>query len=161
MTGLLDYLAAKGSTLPEESVRIEEWGRDVALRGMTARERDLFEEAQLRRANAKAANGAKKRGQVQADLDNFRGRMVAAHIVEDGKRTFANARGEEVLGNQPASVIDKLFAVAQRLSGFSQADVDDLVGESEATDDAGPSTDLPASSVEPSPSSSAPSESVN
>lgn len=149
-TGLLDYLTKHGCTLPEEVVHVEPWNRDVMLRGLSARERDLFEEESLRRANAKAGNGARRRGAVEADLSNFRARLVARHIVEDGQRVFANAHGEEVLGDQPAQVLDRLFTVAQRLSGFSAEDVEALAGNSSATDDSGQSTGSRDSSVEPS-----------
>jgi hypothetical protein len=131
-SGLLDFLAKQAVALPEEIVEVPEWGRAVMLRGFTSRERDSFEEDQLRRSNAKAANGAKV-GATVADLTNFRARLVARHLVEGGMRTFANPRGEDVLGEQPAAVIDRLFAVAQKLSGFSAQDVEELSKNSAAT----------------------------
>lgn len=140
--GLLDYLSKAGVTLPEEVVHVEQWNQDVTLRGLSSRERDLFEEDAMKRANAKAGNGTGKRGaSVQADLDNFRARLVARHIVEDGARTFANARGEQILGDQPAAVLDRLFAVSQKLSGFSAEDVEALTKNSEATPGAELSSD--------------------
>jgi hypothetical protein len=148
--GLLDFLAERVSTLPEETIHIKEWGRDVTLRGLTSRERDLFEEENLRRATAKSGNGTRRRGTVEADLANFRARLVARHIVEGGQRTFANVRGEEVLGEESAAVIDPLFAAAQRLSGFSAQDIEELTKNSDATDAEGPSSDSRASSAAPS-----------
>lgn len=153
---LLDWLENNPVGLPEETVHIEQWARDVTLRGFTSRERDAFEEASLRRANAKAGNGATKRGvqqTINADLTNFRARLVAAHIVENGMRVFANNRGEELLGDQPAAVLDKLFTVAQRLSGFSVEDIESLAGNSDATDDEGSSSSSPGPSDEPSQNS--------
>ena len=105
----------------------------------------------LRRAQAKAGNGARRQNAaVEADLDNFRARLVARHIVEDGHRIFANERGEELLGDQPASVIDPLFAVAQRLSGFSSQDIEELAKNSAATGAGEVSSGLPESPDEPS-----------
>jgi hypothetical protein len=151
--GLLDFLSSAGSLLPEETAHIEQWGRDVVLRGMTSRERDLFEEEQLRRANRKAGNGAREPGgQLQADLTNFRARLVARTIVEDGVRTFANHRGEELLGDQPAVVLEKLFVIARRLSGLSAEDVDALTKNSEPAQGDGRSSDSPESPGEQSPS---------
>ena len=148
---LLEFLTQHAVTLPEEVVHIPEWDRDVTLRGFSSRERDAFEEDSLRRANAKAGNGsgaAPRRGgqaqqQIQADLSNFRARLVARHIVEDGVRILANKQGEELLGNQAASVLDRLFTVAQRLSGFTAADIETLVGNSETTDAEGSSSSSP------------------
>jgi hypothetical protein len=146
-TGLLDFLSKHAVILPEETIEIPEWeGRSITLRGFSSRERDLFEEDSLRRANAKAGNGAKRGASVQADLTNFRARLVSRHIVEDGMRTFANARGEELLGDQPAAVLDRLFSVSQRLSGFSPEDVEALTKNSEMTAD----EDSSSSSQEPS-----------
>jgi hypothetical protein len=160
-TGLLDYLQKHGSVLPEEIVPIKQWGRDVVLRGLSARERDLFEEESLRRASAKASNGARRRGAVEADLSNFRARLVALHIVEDGQRVFANPRGEELLGDQPATVLDRLFSVSQRLSGFSPEDIDNLSGNSSATGADETSSASRPSSDAPSPTSNGGSASAS
>jgi hypothetical protein len=101
---------------------------------MTARERDAFEAENLQKANAKAGNGvSRKREPIEPNLDNFRSRLVARHIVENGQKVFANERGEEILGQQPAAVLDRLFTVARRLSGFSEEDVEALSKNSVAT----------------------------
>ena len=149
-TSLLDFLAKSTPALPEEVVHVEQWERDIVLRGLTSRERDAFEEDSLRRANAKSGNGTSKRGSVQADLVNFRARLVSRHIVEDGMRTFANPKGEEVLGDQPAAVLDRLFAVSQRLSGFSAEDVEQLAKNSAGTEDVASSSVSPSDSDAPS-----------
>lgn len=156
--GLLDYLAKASVALPEETVTVPEWGgREVTLRGFSSRERDLFEEDNIRRSNAKASNGAKpKRGVATTpDLDNFRARLVARSIVEGGMRTCANSRGEEMLGEQPASVLDRLFSVAQRLHGMSDQDIEELSGNSAATAGSEPSSASQESSESPSQNSTA------
>ena len=133
---LFDFLAQAKSALPIEIVPVTfeiedpESGEKkkvpwkVTLRSFTARERDLFEADQLRRAQANTGNGAVPNGELQADLTNFRARLVSRHIIEDGMRTFANPKGEEILGDQPAAVMDKLFIAAQKLSGFTKEDVE-------------------------------------
>ena len=149
--GLLEHLAKNAPVLPEETVHVEQWGRDVTLRGLTSRERDLFEEDNLNRGRALASNGAGQRNPtIQADLKNFRARLVARHIVENGMRPFANARGEELLGDQPAKVLDRLFAISQRLSGFSAEDVEALAKNFEVIPGNEPSTDSLGSQDEPS-----------
>lgn len=130
-SSLLEYLTNQPVLLPEEQVDVPEWQRVVTLRGWTARERDAFEEDSLQRAQKKSGNGAgARRGQqpLTADLANFRARLIARTIVEDGQRVFASAKGEELLGAQPAQIIDRLFTVAQRLHGMSNQDVESLVG---------------------------------
>jgi hypothetical protein len=134
---LLSYLRSHPVNLPEETVHVPEWGRDVVLRGLSSRERDLFEEENLRRAQAKTGNGATKRKgatpDLEADLTNFRARLVALHIVEGGARILANKKGEDLLGEQSGAVLDRLFNIARRLSGFTTEDIDELVGNSNAT----------------------------
>jgi hypothetical protein len=143
--GLMEFLTNSGSALPETTVYVEAWKRHVSLRGLTARERDLFEAENLNRSRAKAENGGSKRrpalDRLEPDLSNFRARLVSRHIVEDGVRTFANPRGEEILGEQPASVMDQLYNASQKLSGFSAEDVEVLQGNSDATDVGEPSSD--------------------
>lgn len=138
---LLDKLEKNPAALPEETIHIEAWKSDVTLRGLTSRERDLFEEESMRRTNARARNGAAPGDRLEADLRNFRARLVSRHIVEGGMRTFANRRGEEILGDQPAKVLEVLFAASQRLSGFSAEDVEALTKNSEKISESEPSTD--------------------
>ena len=117
----------------------------VTLRSLTARERDLYEADQLRRARANTGNGAsQKDGELEADLRNFRARLISIHIIEDGIRTFANPKGEEILGDQPAAVMDKLFIAAQKLSGFTKEDVETLTKNSETTTGEELSSDSPS-----------------
>lgn len=134
--------------LPEETVHVAEWKRDVVLRGFSSRERDEFEVGNVKRAtDAQGANGARRvGGLVEPDLTNFRARLVARHIVENGVRTFASTRGEEALGDQPATVLEKLFVISRRLSGFSDQDIEQLTKNSEPTGEKDPSTASPASS---------------
>jgi hypothetical protein len=145
--GLLDFLSKSSTTMPEETVHVDLWGRAVTLRGFTSRERDLWEEDCLRLNRAKGSNGRRpgRNESIDPDLTNFRARLVARSIVEDGVRTCWNDRGEELLGNQPATVIDPLFAAAQRLHGMSDADVEAMAGNLGETEDAA------SSSVSPSP----------
>ena len=149
--GLLEFLSKRASALPEEVVHVEHWDRDVVLRGLSSRERDEFEASNLQRANAKGGNGATRRrgATIDPDLTNFRARLVARHIVEGGQRVFANERGEDVLGEQPAAVLDKLFTVARRLSGFSDEDIEELSKNLEATGGSEPASDSPQTSDVP------------
>lgn len=135
VVGLLDFLSKQTVTLPEETVDVPEWGRAVTLRGFTSRERDLWEEDCLRRNRAKGGNGKRSVKDADPDLTNFRARLVARSIVENGTRTCWNDRGEELLGAQPAAVLDKLFSVSQRLHGMSDADVEAMAGNSPETEE--------------------------
>jgi hypothetical protein len=159
---LFDFLAKARPAMPEETIHVvfvvqnEETGKseeipwDVTLRGWTSRERDDFEADNLRRAQAKSGNGARRGGNVEADLTNFRARLVSRSVIENGKRTFANPHGEQLLGDQPALVLDRLFAVCQKLHGMSNEDVETMTKNLPATADADSSSDSHSDSDEPS-----------
>lgn len=101
-----------------EDVTVPEWGGTVRVVGLTGIERDRMEASVV-------GNGKKM------NLTNFRARLCALSIVDDqGERVFADA-DIGALGKKSAAALDRVFSVAQRLSGLSDEDVEDLAGESE------------------------------
>ena len=103
--------------LQTEDVDIPEWGGKVRVRGMTGRERDIWEQQNLKNA------GTKKQ---RIDMDNIRARMCVMCIVDDnGQRIFDDSDAEE-LGQKNAGPIVKIADVAQRLSEITYADVEQL-----------------------------------
>lgn len=114
-----DILGA--SDLQYEDVEVPEWGGTVRLRGLTGSERDEFEAGIVRR-----------RGRdVEANLQNIRAKLVSlAAVDEDGKRLFSEA-DVAALGRKSARALDRLFSVAQRLSGLTDNDVEELAKNSE------------------------------
>ena len=62
------------------------------------------------------------------NLDNVRARFAVLTLVDDkGARLFTDADAK-VLGEKSAAALDRVFAVAQRLNGFSSLDAEDLAG---------------------------------
>ena len=113
-------LAAKVRT---EAVSLPEIGEVVTVRGMTGVERDAFESGCLK--------GKGKNREV--NLENMRAKLVAYCCVdEQGQRVFSDA-DVKALGEGPANLLDRLFAVAQRLSGMRDEDVDELGQPSETS----------------------------
>lgn len=99
--------------LKTEDVDIPEWNGTVKVRTLTGIERDELEAAVVQ-------PGGKR------NLDNLRAKMVALSVVDDeGKRMFSFDEAIK-LGHKSARALDRLFSVAQRLSGFSKQDVDGL-----------------------------------
>lgn len=103
-----------------EIVPVPEWGGKVRVRSLSGAERDGFEAAML--------EGKGKNRKV--NLQNLRAKLVAASVVDaDGNALFD--QGDIVaLGTKNAAALDRVFEVAQRLSGLREEDVDDLVGNS-------------------------------
>lgn len=113
--GIREALLGATAT-PTEVVALPEIGTSVTVRGMTGIERDAFE--------ASCIEGRGKRRDV--NTKNMRAKLVAFCCVDEGgNRAFTDADAS-ALGAVRADLIDRIFSVAQRLSGMSEADVDDL-----------------------------------
>ncbi|SFE54590.1 hypothetical protein SAMN04487819_11664 [Actinopolyspora alba] len=99
-----------------EIVSVPQWDGTVRVTSLTGKERDRIE-----------AHMIGKDG--KAKLDNLRARVVAASVVdEQGRRLFAET-DLEALSGKNAAALDAIFTVAQRVSGMSDKDVDELTGE--------------------------------
>lgn len=111
-----------GATAPaQETVPVPELKGDVIVRGMTGKERDAFE--------ASLVEGKGKKRDI--NTKNLRAKLVAFCCIDpEGKRLFSDSEAE-VLGDVRADVLDRLFSVAQRLSGITQEDADELGQASE------------------------------
>ncbi len=126
------------TTVPTEVVVLPELGVSVTVRGMTGSERDAFE------ATCWEGRG-KKRAFSSKDV---RAKLIASCCLDEkGQRAFSDADVQS-LGQVRADVIDRLFGVAQRLSGMTDQDVDDLGQGSRTPAPSGTSSSvLPASST--------------
>lgn len=106
----------KPRPLPAETVHVPDWGGDVVVRTLSGAERDAFEAANLQ------GRGRNQR----VNLHNLRARLVALCVVDaDGKRVFSD-EDAEALGRQSARALDQVFAVASRLNGISEGDLEEL-----------------------------------
>lgn len=104
------------SDLAMEEVHIPEWNTYVRVRGMTGTERDAFEESIVER----------KGRDMEVNMKNMRAKLIQKCVVgEDGKPLFSPA-DVEALGKKNAGALQRIFNVAQRLSGISNEDVETL-----------------------------------
>lgn len=102
-----------------EDVVVPEWGdMTVRVRGLTGQERDAFEDSMTKvKANGKG---------VSINSANFRARFLVLAIVDDeGNRVFTDGEAP-FLGTKSAAAINRLYDVAARLSGMSEADEAEL-----------------------------------
>lgn len=105
--------------LPREPVNVPEWGTGavVYVRTMSGAERDAFEQSVL---------DAKRNGTT--NLVNIRARLAVKVLCdEQGKRLFDD-QDAEALGRKSSMVLDRVFAVAQKLNGIGPKDVEALEG---------------------------------
>ena len=99
--------------LPKELVQVPEWVGDVYVRTLTGTERDAFEQSMVTKKD-------------KPNLDNVRARFAVLTICDEaGVRLFTDADAKK-LGEKSAAALDRVFAVAQRLNGFSSSDVEEL-----------------------------------
>jgi len=99
-----------------EEVEVPEWGGTVFVRGMTGTERDSFESSVV-----------DIRGSSQkVNMINLRAKLVSLSVCdEQGNRIFNDSDVIE-LGKKSAIALQRIFDVAQRLSGLSKEEMKTL-----------------------------------
>lgn len=107
--------------LQSEVVNVPEWGGDVKVQGLTGAQRDAFE------GSVMLGKGKDR----DVNLKNLRAKLVALSIVDEkGARLFTDA-DVNALGAKSATALNRVFEVAQRLSGLTGEDVEALEKNSE------------------------------
>lgn len=111
--------------IQREVVSTPEWGGDVMVQGLNGTERDQFEAGVVEQ---RAGKGNKAR----LNLHNIRAKLVARTVVdpETGQRLFSDA-DIVALGKKSAVALNRVFEVAQRLSGLKDEDIEELAKNSE------------------------------
>ena len=105
---------------PIESVDVPEWGDSVFLKVMSGTERDAFEASNLRRTGKT----------FEPNLANVRAKLLVRCICsEDGQRLFADTDAG-ALGQKSAAALDRLYEAAARMNGITDADIEELEGNS-------------------------------
>lgn len=117
--------------LVTEDVEVPEWGGTVRVRGLTGSERDAFEQSIM-----------EQRGRdVALNLRHIRAKLVALSVVdEQGRRVFSDD-DVKALGQKSAVALQRVFEVAQRLSGLRSEDVEELAKNSESAPSDGSTSD--------------------
>lgn len=118
-TTLTKQQIMEASDLPYETVEVPEWGGAVAIRPMTANERDAFEAYVSRWSKGEPGHAV------------LRARLCAVSIVDPatGGRLF---KDDEIrlLGDKSGAALDRVFEACSRLNRISAADREELVGNS-------------------------------
>lgn len=106
-------LGARDFTI--ESMEVPEWGGTVYLRSLKGKGRDAFEGSRVRITDDK---------KVEMIHDNTRARLLSMTLCDEQGNLIFTEEDVETLGEKNAAVLDKLFDVAQRMSGLRPADVE-------------------------------------
>lgn len=100
--------------IPTATVKVAGIDGLISLRGLTASERDQWEQYVYSERD------------IKKGVKNIRASLVVRCITDEtGSRLFTDAEIAEV-GAMPASVIDKLYEHCQRLSGLGAKDAEEL-----------------------------------
>lgn len=117
----------KANDIEKREVYIPEWGGSVYVRGMTGRERDQFEATIIR-----------QRGRnTEINMKNARAKLVVMCTVDqEGNRLFTDA-DVALLSEKSAKALDRIFVVAQELSGITREDMEELTENFDETTSGG------------------------
>lgn len=99
-----------------EAVDVPEWGGVVYVRNLNGKGRDLFEGS---RVKLKSDNKS-----VELSYDNTRARLVALSACDASGVLLFTEADVLALGEKNASALDRIFDVAQRLSGLRPEDAE-------------------------------------
>lgn len=98
--------------LKTETVSVPEWGGEVCVRCLKGWQRDQFE--------SWAAENVK-------DLAHYRAKLVSLALCdENGESLNATEADMLKLSDKNAAALNRVFTVAQRLSGMGKQDVEDI-----------------------------------
>ena len=132
----------RAEDIKTEEVAVPERNGEVLVRGLTGRERDEFEATLVERRGKKTA----------MNTANIRAKLVSLCVVDDnGAHMFTHSDVED-LGKKSAAAVSRIYDVAARLSGISDEDVEELVGDFGETP--GKSSSSPSQRPMESPSAS-------
>jgi len=105
------------SDIPTEIVQVPEWGGEVLVKGLTGSQRDWLEMSIFAEKKGNSSN---------ANMRNFRAKLASLTVCdESGERLFTE-KDIEALSAKSAVALQKVFNVAQRLSGLTAEDAEQL-----------------------------------
>ena len=131
-----DEILALANRRETRTVTVDGYG-DFILKEMSGTDRNAFEASMMRIQG----------DQVIPNMANAHAKLVSACLVdESGERMFTSLEDVGALGALPAKVLARLFDEASELNGLSEADVEELAGNSDAAESGASTSPSPATS---------------
>ena len=116
--------------LPRVEVQTPEWAPfgvpTVFVRGLTAAERDDYEQSLTERTPDGSVRAKAKQSNLRASF------VVRVLVDADGERIFTD-RDVDALGKKNAAVIDRLWDEARELSGMGTPEANPSTGDQEGS----------------------------
>ncbi len=107
-----------------ELVDVPEWEGSVYVRSMTGTERDQYEASMFR--FGRTARGLEAK---EVELGNLRAHLASLTMVDEDWMNLFTPADVLILGQKSAAALERVSKVAQRLSGLTETDVKELMGE--------------------------------
>lgn len=125
-----------------ELLQIPEWQMSVWVRSLEGMERDRYEGGFVRYGtNAKGAPTV-----TGITSENTRARLAAMTMVDDDWGNLFSEADVLILGHKSAFALERVFKVAQRLSGLTDEDVEALEAQLGEDQSAASGSDSPGTS---------------
>jgi len=125
-----------------ELLQIPEWQMSVWIRSLEGMERDRYEGGFVR-------YGRNAKGSPTVDSitsENTRARLAAMTMVDDDWANLFSEADVLILGHKSAAALERVFKVAQRLSGLTDEDVEALEAQLGEDQSAASGSDSPGTS---------------
>lgn len=115
------------SDIEIELVEVPEWGGSVWVKGMTGAERDKYEADMFPISVRERSDREKKFGESKPlNLTDLRAKLCSMTICnEKGVRLFTE-KDIKALTKKSAAGLQRVFVVAQRLSGITDEDIKEM-----------------------------------
>lgn len=127
--------------LQKVRVEVPELGGVVFVRALTGRERDDWEVGIFQRVDREKARveagGKPDPYYLSRDL---RARLAVRTVCDEQGQLLFRPEDEEAVAAYPAAALDRIYAVARRLSLIEEQDVQELVGKAAAGGSSGGGT---------------------
>lgn len=124
-----------------DDVDVPEWGGSVRVRGLTGEERDAYEASLIEERKRGGVGVTKKR------LRNARARLIVMAAVDDAGDPLFTTEDIPWLGQKSARAVDRLAEKARELSGMTEQDEEELLGNSDADPSDGSTSGSPNDSA--------------
>ena len=102
-----------------ETVAVPEWGGDVSVQGLTLAEKDAWTESIM-------SDG-------KANIEGASAKLCALCMRDENGDLLFGLDDVPALQGKSAAALDRIFQVAQRLSGIGQEEIEETVKNSEKT----------------------------
>ena len=120
--GLSREQILSASDLKIEEVQVPEWGGSVFVQSLNGKARDKFESTRFKLKGDK----------VEMIHDNTRAVLVSLCACDEAGTLLFSEGDVAALGSKNAAALDRVFEVAQRLSGLRGKDVEEKLKNSAA-----------------------------